>query len=180
MLTSCLHLPPLRLNQHWQQRTKCLEHTSCLRAACTVNAAPARSVPGIAAGLRIVPRSSNRWSSRRTVKVDDRGDAEPSLPMLVVRSSDGAKLPNDVVRSIELRRLSPASPPACRAASCALCRRMCLLATNRLERQPGTYPAELSKVQTMRVSEQARSCCHSSYTHRHCAEVALITCDESH
>ena len=62
----------------------------------------------------------------RTMKAEDRGDADPSLPMLVVRSSDGAKLPNDVVRSMELRRLSLASPPACRAASCARCLRMCL------------------------------------------------------
>ncbi len=60
------------------------------------------------------------------MKADDRGDADPSLPMLVVRSSDGAKLPNDVVRSMELRRLSLASPPACRVASWARCRRMCL------------------------------------------------------
>ncbi len=60
------------------------------------------------------------------MKAEDRGDADPSLPILVVRSSDGAKLPNDVVRSMELMRLSLASPPACRAATCARCRRMCL------------------------------------------------------
>ena len=66
----------------------------------------------------------------RTMKVEDRGEADPSLPMLVVRSSDGAKLPNEVVRSMELSRLSPASPPCCRAISAARCRFMCLHSTS--------------------------------------------------